>query len=187
MKKFNLPRVVDLAPLSPSFTLFELIIVITMVVILSAAILPSFSNYINDQNVRQAGEQVRSDIRSAQNKALTGGASDELINGVTKPLYWVIRFVDDTSTYHFYTAATQDMCSSPTSSNSIDQGPSTSLPGNSVIALSSSPTCVFINFANGGAISQQNIYLKSSSSQLCVRVTIETSGLVTLTQGGTCP
>jgi len=169
-----------------AFTLFELLIVITMIVILSGAILPAFSNYINNQNVRQAAEQVKSDLRNAQNKALTGGASDDLING-EKPLYWFVKFTVDTNTYRFYTSVlnTSGVCTNPTG-NSIDQGLSGQLPGNTKIGSS---TCVFFSFADGGNASPSTVYVKSSSSSTCGKVTISESGLISLSylQGATCP
>ena len=54
------------------FTLIELLIVVTIMAVLTGALIPSFSKYIDNQNVRQALEQVKDDLRNTQNNALTG-------------------------------------------------------------------------------------------------------------------
>ena len=54
------------------FTLIELLIVIAIIGVLSAISIPSFSNFNNNQRLSQAAKQVKNDLRSAQNRALSG-------------------------------------------------------------------------------------------------------------------
>ena len=72
----KLPRSV-----SKGFTLVELMIVVGILAIVSGIMIPSFSTYTRNQTLKQAQENLKSDLRSAQNKALTGTGSDTLING----------------------------------------------------------------------------------------------------------
>lgn len=46
--------------------------VVSIIAIIGGGIIPSFSQYLNDQNLKQAQEQLKSDLRTIQNKALTG-------------------------------------------------------------------------------------------------------------------
>ena len=54
------------------FTLIELLIVIAIIGILSAIAIPSFSSFNNKQRLSQAAKQVKNDLRSAQNRAISG-------------------------------------------------------------------------------------------------------------------
>lgn len=95
----KLPRSVN-----KGFTLVELMIVVGILAIVSGIMIPSFSTYTRNQTLKQAQENLKSDLRSAQNKALTGTGSDTLING-NPVLYWAIYFTDATgsdTTYRFY-------------------------------------------------------------------------------------
>ena len=70
-----------------AFTLIELLIVVSLITIITGALLPSFNNYIDAQNVKQAQEQVEDELRTLQNKALNGeNASVELASGQVE--YW---------------------------------------------------------------------------------------------------
>jgi len=54
------------------FTLVELLITITLIVALVGFSIPSFTNFTRGQNLRQAVKQLKTDLRSAQNKAVNG-------------------------------------------------------------------------------------------------------------------
>ena len=57
---------------SSAFTLVELLIVIAVVGVLSAASIPVFSSFTNSQRLSQAAKDVKNDLRSAQNRAING-------------------------------------------------------------------------------------------------------------------
>ena len=59
------------------FIFIELLIVVSLITLISAATLPGFNSYIKSQNLKQAAEQVSSDLRTVQNKALGGVLSSE--------------------------------------------------------------------------------------------------------------
>lgn len=54
------------------FTLVELLIVIAVIGILSAATIPVFSSFTNSQRLSQAAKDIKNDLRSAQNRAING-------------------------------------------------------------------------------------------------------------------
>ncbi|MCX6783530.1 MAG: prepilin-type N-terminal cleavage/methylation domain-containing protein [candidate division WWE3 bacterium] len=54
------------------FTLVELLIVIAVMVVIFAAIIPSFNNFTKSQYLEQATQQLINDLRSAQSKAQQG-------------------------------------------------------------------------------------------------------------------
>ena len=87
---------------SNGFTLVEIIIVVSIIAIISGGIVPSFFRYIDNQNLKQAKEQLKSDLRTIQNRALTGALSDYVFDtGEEKePVgYWAVYFQDNSGTY----------------------------------------------------------------------------------------
>ncbi len=81
-----------------AFTMVELLIVVSIITIASAAAIPGFSGYIRSQNLKQSMERVKSDLRTAQIRAMSGSYSvdDEVF-------YWGIDFREDQSIYIFNT------------------------------------------------------------------------------------
>ncbi len=75
------------------FTLIELLITLAVMGILTAAALASFSEILNEQKRTQAAAQVKNDLRSAQNRALSG-IDQENYSG------WGLRFTVGSNTYH---------------------------------------------------------------------------------------
>ena len=59
------------------FSFIELLIVVSLITLVSGAILPGFNSYIRTQNLKQAAEQIAGDLRTVQNKALSGVLSSE--------------------------------------------------------------------------------------------------------------
>jgi len=82
------------------FTLVELLVVISIIALLTGAVIPSFSNYIKNQNLRQAQEQFKSDLRTTQNKALTGTGTDTTVK------YWGIHLLDGNNNYYTFSSTT---------------------------------------------------------------------------------
>jgi prepilin-type N-terminal cleavage/methylation domain-containing protein len=91
------------------FTLIELLLVVTIISIITVGIIPAFSNYIRNQNLKQAQEQLKSDMRSAQNKGLTGSLSDQLIGGVLVK-FWGMKFTNGSATYDYFISALDTTC-----------------------------------------------------------------------------
>jgi len=65
------------------FSFVELLIVVSLITLISGAALPGFNSYIKSQNLKQAAEQVASDLRTVQNKALGGVLSSD-----SSVVYW---------------------------------------------------------------------------------------------------
>jgi len=93
----------------PAFTLIELLLVVTIISIITVGVIPAFSNYIRNQNLKQAQEQLKSDMRSVQNKALTGALSDQLIGGSIMK-FWGMKFTNGSAIYDYFISAIDTSC-----------------------------------------------------------------------------
>ena len=62
---------------SKGFSFVELLIVVSLITLISGAVLPGFNSYIRTQNLKQAAEQIAGDLRTVQNKSLGGVLSSE--------------------------------------------------------------------------------------------------------------
>lgn len=138
-----------------AFTLLELMITVGIIAIMTGALIPSFSIYLKNQNVKQAQEQIKSDLRTAQNKALTGTASD------TGAVYWGIYFQANQSNYTFFTSTVNDTCP-PAMTNTTT---SDTIYG-SVITKNAGNECAFFSLANGDAT-----YFSGSLNTSCSLIT----------------
>ena len=128
---------------SKGFTLLELLISISIIGIIAGGIIPSFSGYIKNQNLQQAQEQFKSELRTVQNKALTGSLSDLQISG-SYAQYWGVSFPDDSgSLVNIFVSTTNTTCSGATV---IDKG-SFTIPNK--ILYYYAPNCIFFNIKNG--------------------------------------
>jgi len=87
-----------------AFTLVEMLIVVSLMVVVSAATIPSFVGYLSNQDVSQAKSQLKSDLRTFEMNSLNRVYGDKLINSgpngtgalVAKPAYWGIKFFKGT-------------------------------------------------------------------------------------------
>ncbi|MFA6981672.1 MAG: type II secretion system protein [Patescibacteria group bacterium] len=151
------------------FTLIELLIVVSLVTILTGAMVPRFTGYLDNQNLKQAQEQVKSDLRSAAVRALSGvGASNQDL------AFWGIRFVDGATTYTTIAClATDPTCTSPVLSQVSDD-----LPGDVAIdTVGASPELILFKMENGDtAAGNQAVQLVSGD--LCARVFVNGAGMV---------
>ena len=147
-----------------AFTLIELLIVVSIIIIMTATLVPSFDTYIKNQGLRQAQENIKSDLRTAQNKAMTGVGADLGVE------YWGIRFTNGNDEYEFFNSTTTGNCTSLTASSFSEK-----LPGNVVINTTST-FCVYFSMYTGNT-SDTTIRVKEGSS--CKRVEVNSAGLIT--------
>lgn len=176
-----------------AFTLIELLIVVSLITIITGALLPSFNNYIDTQNVKQAQEQIKDELRTLQNKALNGEEASYLVGGSTEVEYWGIQFDSGSSTYKTFVSAN----TSCPGTVGTDRGPektSSLLPGNSEV-VSPAQGCAFFSFANGDAM-RVNLGPGNSvivgpegadaADNTCRRVIIHSMGLIESTSDAGC-
>jgi len=125
------------------FTLVELLLVVSLIAVLSSFLIPGFSNYISTQNIRQAQEHIKSDLRTVQNKALTGvSSSDPTVS------YWGLKVPSqDATNYTFFKSSTNDAsaCDAAVADETSDP-----LPGD-VLIRDAAGACVFFSLRNGDA------------------------------------
>ncbi len=171
------------------FTLIELLVVISLMAIITGAIIPSFNTYIKNQNALQAVEQVKNDLRTVQNRALTGEDSNTDLNSPNKvyPLYWGIRFVNNTANYTYFVSTTASGCLPAVSST---RGTSRKLPGGLVVKNSSGDKCIFFSNKNGdgsfsGTGAATIIVGEQAASTGCRRLMVQSSGLIQVDESNT--
>lgn len=136
----NLPKY------SKGFTLLELLVSVSIIGIIAGGIIPSFSSYIKNQNLQQAQEQFKSELRTIQNKALTGALSDNQIppGSGNYIQYWGVSFPSDHgSSVNIFVSTTNTAC---TGATIVSQG-SFSISNN--ILYYNVPKCIFFNIKNG--------------------------------------
>ncbi len=160
------------------FTLIELMVVVGILALISGIMIPSFSNYTRNQSLKQAQENFKSDLRSIQNRALTGTGSDKTY-GTTPPLpalYWAISYTAGAGSYSVYLTHRND-CSTP-----VIESQTFNLPSN--ITFNSSGCLLFsledgsVYTTGGGSINTVNISLKHSASSTLKTVTVNRPGLI---------
>ena len=178
---------------SAGFTLIELLVVMSIVVIITAGIIPSFSGYIKDQNLKQAQEQLKSDLRTIQNRALTGALSDEKVGMAPgQPvLYWGVFFLapsDNTGTNSYRSFITDAAVGCPPHIKSY-QGTYT-FKNN--IKYFGPSVCLFFPIKNGDLIRQGgegnyidlkyksngNCVAESAGNKTCQRINFNEAGLI---------
>ncbi|RJR27398.1 prepilin-type N-terminal cleavage/methylation domain-containing protein [candidate division WWE3 bacterium] len=168
------------------FTLVELLVVVTIIVLVTGALIPSFAGYIRNQNVKQAQEQLKSDMRNIQNKALTGTLSDTTI-GPNPVEYWGIRFNSGAGTgsnrYEFFISDTNTTCPDPIP---VAQAQGHSEIQNTLeIKVTGGFRCMYFSIRDG-SINTVNFpgtqlivgYVGSTTSGDCRRILFNTRGLI---------
>lgn len=171
------------------FTLVELLIVITIIVIVTGALLPSFTGYIQNQNLKQSQEQLKSDLRTVQNKALTGSLSDELLGGTDPVNFWAIKFYDS-NTYDSFVATSDTTCPGTFSADQFQNTDSIS----SDMTLKSDAGCMFFDIENGNITTSGGLgsplifgYSASNDSGDCRRIIYNSVGLIITNNVVDCP
>lgn len=84
--------------LQAGFTLIEILVVISVTGILSAIGIASFVSYSRQQQVTQAVNDLKNNLRIAQSKALT----QEIPSGCTNLSAYELRFAADNRSYNIY-------------------------------------------------------------------------------------
>jgi prepilin-type N-terminal cleavage/methylation domain-containing protein len=163
-----LPNTCQQSSKQKGFTLLELMVVVGIIAVLSGFAIPNFNSYINNQNLRQSQDQVKNDIRSVQNQALTGS----MMSSATGLKYWGIKFVTNSSNYSVFLPGSgqtlPQACLNPPSTYNV----SSSLFAGSVVRSlghasgTATPMCLFISFDNG------NVSLTTTSANVNAPATI---------------
>ena len=168
----------SMKPALRGFTLIELLIVISLVTIITGAVIPSFNSYIDNQGVKQAQETIKDDLRTVQNKALNGEkATVELGTPAETVEYWGIEFSQDSTTYTTFISTDQSTCNGGATRQ--DEVTSRPLPGGNVVR--SPDDCVWFSFANGDATSSNGTITVGplvGGNDVCRRVVAASSGLI---------
>lgn len=128
------------------FTLVELLMVVSIIAALSGFLIPGFSTYIDNQNVLQAQELLKNDLRTAQNRALTG------VGTAVGTSFWGIKVVGDNANDYLLFSSAADSAAACNSVSSGGSGVTRSepLPGR-VVVRGSNGACVFFSTRNGDA------------------------------------
>lgn len=161
---------------SRGFTLIELLVTMSIIAIIAGGIIPSFSTYVRDQNIKQAQEQLKGELRTIQNKALTGSMSDEVIASSSYASYWGVYMVSGSNAMSYF-ISTGTSCP-PNVSSSENQG-SFTLPNKT--KYMGNTGCMFFSIKNGdisGNISSP-IQIKFSAEDSSVReINFNPTGLI---------
>jgi prepilin-type N-terminal cleavage/methylation domain-containing protein len=118
------------------FTLVEILLVVSIMAIMSAASIPGFRGYIIAQNTKQSMEQVKSDLRSIQIKAMAGSLSDD-----SSVSYWDVTFRENRNNYDYLT-------SNASFGGGVSRGVSENLVGDVVVKQNRS---IFFHIPTGDA------------------------------------
>ena len=81
-----------------AFTLIELMISISIIAILTIAAIPSFTGFSKSQALTQAFKTLKSDLRIAQSRSISGATTGTPATAKA----WGIHFVDDTAQYQIF-------------------------------------------------------------------------------------
>lgn len=159
------------------FTLLELLVVVGIIAALSGFLIPNFNGYIRDQNLRQAQDQVVTDLRSVQTKALTGVEND------TNMASWMVMFDDATPQVYSFLALDDTVDTSICSNISTTGATTSNILPSDVEVLLIEDRCIFFTFDNGGlGTNSATRVILGRSGQTgtdCLEVTVNASGKVT--------
>lgn len=168
------------------FSLVELIVAVSILVIISAASIPNFSTFIKSQNLTQAQESIKSGIRDAQNRAITGEESNTPLCNSSNCTHWVIKFINNGTTYQLGKTNGNAITDC---SNNLDTSDYISdvFPGDVRINLgTSSYACIFYEFLTADEsdinLTGDTVKVFHGNDSKCVLV--NSSGLV---MGAACP
>lgn len=126
------------------FTLIELLVVIGIIAVLAAIALPSLRGYARRQTVKNAAVELKSNLRLAQNRSLTGEKTCETNAYLTG---WIVSIPENAgSSYTIY-----GRCSSGTTQNFSSRTFNFPSDVTATISTSSTPTYILFQSNAGGA------------------------------------
>ena len=166
---------------SRGFTIIELLVTMSIITIIAGGIIPTFSSYIKNQNLKQAQEQLKSDLRTVQNRALTGALSNEDIPNGSGNLvkYWGVLFPSESGASMSVFVSTNETCNIAMSN--VEKQNDFNLP-NDVMYFVDNSGCIFFNMKNGDitdTIGTDAIRLKFKSSDPdALPVNFNSAGLI---------
>jgi len=164
------------------FTMVELLVVVSIIAIMTGALIPSFSAYTRNQALRQAQEQIINDLFAVQNNAISGKKG----NSTTAPVtHWGLKLTANNSQYvHFTKTSSQTVnqaCTSPNIERTLSLGEG---------LVSPNTKCVLFSLGNGDATlvdSSQDVFVKRVGGA-CFKITVNSAGLIKRVSGiATCP
>lgn len=181
------------------FTLIELMVVVSIIALVSGLTIPVFSNFAQNQNLRQAQQALESDIITAQNRALSG--SNQVISPGVNNQYWVVNVPHNSTDYFVYTTSNPDtsVCTN-SPANGGDSGRISNLTRytlpNATMTSNDNLTnfCIHFDYASGNAyMNPQCATTDASCSEIgvtdgtnCLPVIVNYSGLVETPINGAC-
>jgi len=179
---------VNLPNHSKGFTLIELLVVMSIIAILGGSIIPSFSTYLKDQNLKQAQEQLKSDLRTIQNKALTGASSNEEIpeDSGNRARYWGVYLLSGSETVDYF-ISTDTTCPpdyNPAGGLTASEKGEFKIP-NTIVYKGTTDRCLFFDIKNGDITSNVSIntpltidYLSAKPTDPGKTITFTSAGLI---------
>lgn len=168
---------------SSGFTLVELLVVISIILIITGTMIPAFNVYTDSQNVKQAQERLKSDIKTLQIRALTESSNAQTTQDIQ---YWVLKFNQARSkSYEYYTTAIdvtnfsssdlQTVCNNALSQMSLIDS-SSNLPSNTEVitgvAGRNAPRCLFFSTKNADMVTTPTTTTCSgvADAETCLKV-----------------
>ncbi len=80
------------------FTLIELLVAVAIIAVITAISIPYFHDFTANQTMNRAVEQVRNDLRTAQNRAVS--STDRNLIDSDKYGWWGVKFLADADSYN---------------------------------------------------------------------------------------
>ncbi|MEK7595830.1 MAG: type II secretion system protein [Patescibacteria group bacterium] len=159
------------------FTLVELLVAVSVLLIISAVSIPSFNAYILNQNLKQAQEQLKNGIRDAQNRAITGIDAKNTL--CTTQCFWAFRYAQAESVYRIGLTDGKDQANCTTLDKLESISPK--LNGGALLSTGSGSGsgCVFFEVANADVtpINMESsrlirLSVPGSSATKCVEINV---------------
>lgn len=159
------------------FTLVEIMLTITIISLLTAAVLPSVGSFSDTNILNQSLQNVASDIENAKFKALSGGyAGDASLPG--SRVYWGIKCVNASSYRLSPFQTTPPSYSEVLNSYSKTQN----LVGSSTISCSPAGAAIIFERLSGKVISGSGTTITINKGSLSGTIRVSSSGVVSVSK-----